>query len=150
MTEEDANLLCEDIFLYNGLGCRNVSNLLVKPNFDWNSFVKKVSNYIREKLNPLYLERVLHQKSLMEVLNRPFESSENILITSGNSLEISSMGILRKIQIDDEAELHTILAHNKSNIQCIVGKDTAFGMTQKPAIGNFADDLDTMKLLTEL
>ena len=150
MEENEMDQLCEDILLYNGLGCRNVNNLLVMPGANWDTFIEKISNYPTERLNPLYLERVLYESSLMELLNTPFESYKSIIITSENSPGISSMGVLRKITVDNEAKLQRILDHNKSNIQCIVGRETAYGMTQRPKISDFADSVDTMKLLTDL
>jgi hypothetical protein len=145
---EEIIALCDDILLYNGLGCRNVSNLLVLPGFDWDIFMKKVSVYPTERLNPLYLERVLYQKSLMEVLDKPFQPGKNLIIEPTENLGISSMGIVRAIEVKDEATLLSTLKHNQLDIQCIVGQETAFGMTQQPELSNFADNLDTMEILT--
>ena len=150
MLESEIEALCDDILLYNGLGCRNVSNLLILPGFDWELFGEKISRYPVERLNPLYLERVLHQRSLMEVLDKPFQSWQNLIVEPEENLGISSMGVLRTIQILNEAELLNMLTHNRSNIQCIVGQETAFGMAQQPGLGNFADNLDTMAILTNI
>ena len=60
--------LCEDILLYNGLGCRNVSNLVIKPGFRWEDWDEKLRQYSTKHLNPLYLERVLYEKRRIELL----------------------------------------------------------------------------------
>ncbi|MEZ4776862.1 MAG: hypothetical protein R3D00_27045 [Bacteroidia bacterium] len=150
MAEDELDGLMEDIFLYNGLGCRNVNNLLVMPGTDWERIWRKIDQYPSEYLNPLYLERVLHEKAKMVVWGEPLMDCDKLLILPAVSPGRSEMGVIRKISVEGEAALVEMIAENKHELQCIVGIDTPFGATQYPSLSDFADDINTMDALLQI
>ncbi|MEZ4828132.1 MAG: acyl-CoA reductase [Bacteroidia bacterium] len=142
--------LMEDIFLYNGLGCRNISNILLLPGADETRIYTKIAQYPAENLNRLYLERVLHEKAKKVVWEEPFIDCGNVLIQPAEYPGRSEMGVVRKISVGDERDSEAILSGIRSEIQCIAGRDTAFGKTQNPALHDFADEIDTMNALLQI
>ncbi|MEM7372187.1 MAG: hypothetical protein AAF587_26450 [Bacteroidota bacterium] len=146
--EESLELLCQDILLYNGLGCRNVSNLILAQGFDLKRLIKHLNAYTQNFINPLYLERVLYEKTRMKVLGLPAISSKNLLFLPSTSLEYTAMGTIRVVTVQSEEEISDSLKTASSRIQCIIGRDTPFGQSQEPQLDTFADGIDTMAILT--
>jgi len=140
--------LTEDVLLYNGLGCRNVSTLILTKSFALDAWISSLQQYSSQGLNPHYLERVLHERHRMKMLGASFIDGGIILMQAVNALKYASMGVLNLLRVENRAEIETILSSHRDRLQCIVGKETPFGTTQIPALDDFADGIDTMALLT--
>ncbi|MFK7921589.1 MAG: acyl-CoA reductase [Bacteroidia bacterium] len=140
--------LADDVLLYNGLGCRNVSTLILTNTFALDAWINSLQQYSPQRLNPHYLERVLHERHKMKMLGASFIDGGIILMQAVKALKYASMGVLNLLRVDNEAEIETILSSHRDRLQCIVGKETPYGHTQIPAIDDFADGIDTMALLT--
>ena len=149
VNEKDLALLCEDMLLYNGLGCRNVSNLIIWEGFEIKRLVNQLDTYKQNLMNPLYLERVLYEKSRAKVLELPVILSQNLLLFFSDFLDYSTMGTVRFVQVQNQEEEEAILRSASQKIQCIVGRDTKFGQTQYPPLDAFADGIDTMNILMD-
>lgn len=147
-TDNQLQKLTEDVLLYNGLGCRNVSTLIVSKSFRLEGWLRSLRQYSPQNLHPHYLERVLHEKHRMKMLNASFIDGGIILMQAQKALKYASMGILNLLRVDTRVEVDNILSSHRDRLQCIVGRDTSFGKTQHPAIDDFADGVDTMALLT--
>ena len=150
MNEEEMKGLAKDIFLYNGLGCRNVSNLLIFPEADLPTFYEILNDYPQNLLNPFYLERVLYERSRLEQLGGNFKAFPKILVDYSPHLSFASMGLMFGVHIQQEGDDKELLTKHRDDIQIIVGQDTAYGYAQNPALNDFADDVDTLKLLSTL
>ncbi|WNJ16012.1 acyl-CoA reductase [Pontibacter sp. G13] len=149
-SESELEALCMDIYLYNGLGCRNVSNLLVVGDFEPKDCLSYLNEYPLEQLNYLYLERVLYETARMKTLGTTFWGTSRCVLIPNETLTYSSMGYLNMVTVPSrEQALHHVQA-NRDRIQCVVGLDTDFGTTQYPNFDVFADQLDTMDRLTSL
>ena len=150
--ESDAQLqsLNDDIFLYNGLGCRNVSNLLVTPDFDIKRWIDILDGYPGTQLNALYLEKLTWERARIGLLQQPCIPTKNVLIKHSNALDFARMGIIYLIKVKSISEAEKIVREHGNHIQCVVNLDTKTGKTQIPALNDFADDIDTLKLFSEL
>jgi hypothetical protein len=148
---EEAELakLREDILLYNGLGCRNVSTLIVREGFDQKNWLKCLNAYPKTLTNSLYLERVLHIKIQNQLLNQPNTDSDLIQFAPKNALGYTTMGRLGIIEVSQQQKISEIPGFNQEQIQCQVGMDTAFGATQQPGLSDFADNVDTFQALID-
>ncbi len=149
---EDQQLddLCDDLLLYNGLGCRNVSNVLLAPGFEPERLIQSLRAYPRERLNPLYLERVLYAKHLKGILGKTVIHTPTALLQPASEPGSSEMGVIGLIQDVDTRLLATWKDKFQHQWQCVVGENVTFGRTQQPRLSDFADNVDTMKLLLAL
>lgn len=142
--------LAKDLFLYNGLGCRNVSNVMfseeVDPKFLW----KIWENECLDWLNPLYLRKLQMEKAKMRMLGKNVLTGKAFIAVNSSSISSTPMGIFNMIRYKNKATLEAQLDTEKENIQCIVGNEIAFGRTQIPRLDDFADDIDSLKLLSDL
>ncbi|MEM8899107.1 MAG: acyl-CoA reductase [Bacteroidota bacterium] len=150
VTEGDLEELAKDILLYNGLGCRNVSNVIFMSDFDLERLLNKIRLYPQKLLNSLFLEKIQFERVRMNILGENFADGGNCLIRFSEDLRSVPMGLLNGVEISDQTALNDIFNGNVNKIQCMVNKGTKFGDTQCPTISDFADGIDTMKILTEV
>lgn len=154
MSEKEMLGLAKDILLYNGLGCRNVSNLLIYPNVDERVFYEILKDYPQNYLNPMYLERVLYERVRLEQLGRNFKVFPNILVKPSSQFSFASMGLIFGVYLKQEKfqkeEGKELLARHHGDIQTVVGLETDYGNAQSPSLKDFADNVDTLKLLSTL
>ena len=148
-TTKDLDKLANDVYLYFGLGCRNVSKLYVPAGYDFipllNAFRKY--NYLAD--HHKYKNNYDYNLAI-QLLNKKFYmSNESLLLVEDASL-FSPISQLNYEYYTDLDRLTLSLRQNE-NLQCIAGKDfTPYGTTQKPSLYDYADGVDTMKFLTSL
>ncbi|GAB4403452.1 MAG: acyl-CoA reductase [Bacteroidia bacterium] len=140
--------LWEDILLYNGLGCRNVSNVVVRAGFDTVRWLDAAKTYKPDWLNPHYLEQVLHQYATHQVLEEQVYDLPAILVKPAAQPHYAEMGILYLVREEALGSIEAYIAQIQDQIQCVVGHDTQPGKTQWPELNDFADGVDTMALLS--
>lgn len=150
ITDQELAGLAEDVLLYNGLGCRNVSTLFLKPDFPMNRWLEVLNHYAKDRLNPHYLEQLLREKVKMEMLGASFIDGGVLLMQVQNQLLQPPMGVLNLIYAEQDQLIRNWISANQHQIQCQVGVEVPFGMTQKPDIYDFADGVDTFLLLNSL
>jgi len=149
-TEGEWNALAKDVFLYNGLGCRSVNNLLIEQGTDLSVWLDICKQYHAEYLSDWYMQKVAIERARLSMLGEKFINADKLLILTGQELRNVSMGYLNCVFYQEEEKLDQYLHPLLSDIQCIVGKGTKFGKTQYPKINSFSDNVDTMKILTTL
>jgi hypothetical protein len=146
--------LGEDIFRYFGLGCRNVAKLYVPVGFDFDPLLEALHEYRDVVLNTKYKNNFDYNYTLL-ILNRiPYKANGCILLTENESLH-SRIAELYYEYYENEADLKSKLLAKAEGIQCVVGKlelagfdCVPFGKAQQPALGDYADGVDTMAFLT--
>ena len=150
VSDSDLNGLAADMLLYNGLGCRNVSNLILLPGFDLSRLAESLHAYPSDQINPLYLERVLYAKHLKGVLGETIQTLPHTLIQTSDDPGSSEMGVTRLIRPKNVKQVESWLEQYKNQWQCVVGRNVKFGQTQNPKFDDFADEVDTMAILTQI
>lgn len=149
-TEADWEALRRDILLYNGLGCRNVSNLIIEEGTPLPDWAYLFNGYTRAHLNPWYLKKVQWERAQYQTMEIPFQDGKLALFRENTAIGPAPMGLVWYIYTNSMDTAGQWIEKNKDQIQCVVNTGTKFGQTQYPAIDTFADDIDTMELLTSL
>lgn len=138
-TEEIENLW-HDLFDYFGLGCRNVSHLLVSQNYDIQRLCDILS---KQKIENQHFLNAYRQNNAVKTMTaEPFFDGTYFIATISSSLTppIGEITISR----DNEA----VLQENSDKIQCIVGKNhIPFGQSQSPTLNDWADNVNTFEFL---
>ena len=148
-TDEELALLADDVYLYYGLGCRNVTQVCVPRDYDFARLLNvfdKHNNYA--DLNKYKNNYDYHLA--IYLLNRvPYMSNESLLMVE-NDLPFSAVSVLHYKYYDNKQELLKQLQASP-DIQAIIGNGLIpFGDSQKPALGEYADGVDTMAFLCRL
>ncbi|WP_417556809.1 acyl-CoA reductase [Mesoflavibacter zeaxanthinifaciens] len=153
-TEDQLNALSEDIFRYYGLGCRNVSKLFVPKNYNFDGFFNAMY-----KWNPIieeakYANNYDYNKAVY--LMSEFDMLENgFLMIKEDPSYASPIATVFYEYYDSLEQLQNKLNIDKDLIQCVVSKgltenDVDFGMTQKPQLWDYADDINTIEFLLKI
>lgn len=153
-TQQELELLGEDIFNYFGLGCRSVSKIYVPKNYNFDILFnalykfKDIINYKKYENNYDY-NKAIYLMSLFNILENGF------LMLKEDSSFTSPIATLFYEYYSSFNELLVDLNSKKELIQCIVSNENVvdsvnFGESQHPKLWNFADNVDTIEFLLKL
>jgi len=142
-----------DVFSYFGLGCRNISKLLVPAGYTFDKLYPTWEVYQPIIHHHKYCNNYDYQKSIMLVNQIPFLDNGFVMLHE-NTRMVSPISVVYYEQYKDEADLSKKLTEAEDKIQCIVGNGShatvPFGKAQYPELWDYADGVDTLKFLTNL
>lgn len=148
-TEKELENLADDIYLFFGLGCRNVTKLFVPKNYNFVPLLNIFKKYNHYSQFHKFKNNYDYQLSILILNNQYYMTNNSIILTENNS-EFSPISMLHYEFYDDVEVISSSLSKN-NNIQCIVGSQfIKFGESQSPNITDFADGVNTMKFLQEI
>lgn len=153
-TSEDYLKLADDIFMYFGLGCRNVSKLFVPESFDFNPFFEGLNKYKDIINHNKYANNYTYHKAIFLMNNTKHLDNGFVLLKEDDKLA-SPLSVVFYSHYKNIEEVNSYIAEHKNAIQCIVSKQAMpnsipFGLTQNTNLFDYADGIDTMKFLTDL
>ncbi|PIB34542.1 acyl-CoA reductase [Reichenbachiella sp. 5M10] len=149
-SKEELAALGQDIFQYYGLGCRNVSKILVPEGFDLTTLLDALQPYEWVIDHHKYRNNYDYNKSIYLVNREPHLDNEFLLVRESEDL-VSPISVLYYQTYESEAVLKHYLTRYETKIQCIVGRDyIPFGQAQTPTIDDYADGIDTLGFLSSL
>lgn len=148
-TEKELDLLADDVHLFFGLGCRNVTKIYVPPAYDFIPLLRAFDAYAGLKDMHKYANNFDYQLSLILLNKQAYMTNGSTLLIEHPAL-FSAIGVLHYEHYTNRTELLQGLQQNES-VQCIVGEGhIPFGEAQKPGLTNYADGVDTMQFLAGL
>ncbi len=151
-SKEEIEALGTDIFLYYGLGCRNVSKFLVPEGYDFQFFIKSLEGFSTVADHHKWVNNYDYNKSIYLVNREPHFDSGFFLMKEDKSW-VSPISVLFYEFYKSDADLQDKLDANKDLIQCTVGNlvdAIPHGKAQRPELWDYADGVDTMEFLTKL
>lgn len=152
---EELDLLGQDIFLYYGLGCRNVSKVYFPKDYKIEHLLSNLNNHDEVINHHKYHNNYDYNKSIYLVNIVPHYDNGFLLLTEDASL-VSPISVLFYERYDDQSHLDELISQHQNKIQCIVSKDAWYkgslplGQSQQPSLTDYADDVDVMSFLTSL
>jgi hypothetical protein len=154
-TNEQLQLLADDIFRYFGLGCRNVSKLFLPENFELKRIFENCEKYRNITQHHKYSNNYGYNRSIF-LMNSVTFWDNNFMLLTENQTYSSPVSVVFFERYSDSETLKIQLKNDENQIQCIVAeKDlipTAvdFGQTQCPELWDYADGFDTLKFLMQI
>jgi hypothetical protein len=154
-SEEELKILGNDIFIYFGFGCRNVSKLYVPADYD----LTKIFHAIEDRKEILnhnkYCNNYEYNKAIYLLNQIPHYDNGFLLLKEDNSLH-SPIATLYYEYYSDPEKLKNHLKDNKEKLQCIVSNHFNFndtvriGYSQLPELEDYADGVDVMRFLASI
>jgi hypothetical protein len=154
-TFEELCLLTEDMFMYFGLGCRNVSKIFVPTGYNFlllTEACKQFADYIHHNN---FRNNYDYYKTIFLMNNQAFIDG-GFYILQENQLLHNPVSVFHYEYYSSISDVLKFIEGNKDNLQCIAGKMTEiagiipFGMAQKPQLWDYADNIDTLEFLFKL
>lgn len=141
--------LADDIHMYFGLGCRNITKIYVPQDYDFIPLLEACKKYNYFKDHNKYRNNYDYQLAIYILNHQFYMSTEGLLLVEHSSL-FSPVAVLHYEFYSDDQYLKTLneLTHD---IQAIAGGEhQTFGCLQTPSIRDFADGVNTIDFLNSL
>ncbi len=147
---EQLKELGKDIFSYYGLGCRNVSKLLVPDNYNFKDFFEAIFDYGHVVDNKKYGNNYDYNRAVFLLNKEPFLDNNFLILKPDNQIH-APISVVFYENYKSQADIDKYITENKNEIQCIVGENyIPFGNSQQPVITDFADGVNTLEFLVNL
>ena len=156
-TLEQLTGLADDIFAYSGLGCRNVSRLLVPRGYDIGALARTLDIY--DPVNPRYRNNFRQRSAVlrMQGVEAVYGGFFVLHAHEGFAADVSE---ITYSSYHDPAQARRWLAANDPQIQCVVHDPAAtgfdcprqavFGQAQRPSLTDYPDGRDIMEFLARV
>lgn len=142
--------LGEDIFTYYGLGCRNVSHLLLPAGYDLNKFFGAMVEYGTIINHHKYRNNYDYNKAI-HLLNEDHIIENGFVLTKETEDLFAPISVLHYHFYTSKKDVSNYLVENKEKIQVVMGHDfTPFGKAQYPELSDYADHVNTLEFLSNL
>jgi hypothetical protein len=148
-TDEELAALADDVYLYFGLGCRNVTQICVPQGYNFEKLLQAFRKYDALKDHNKYRNNYDYNLALY-ILNAQYYMSNESLLLIENDAVFSPISVLHYRYYQAVDEIHQAYKIHQ-DIQLMVGKDfVPFGKAQSPELSDFADGVNTMNFLSSL
>lgn len=148
-TVDQLTSLSDDVFIYFGLGCRNVSKLFVPEGYDFETLINAFKKYNYFSDFTKYRNNYDYNLALF-IMNNKFYMANGCVILLENESVFSPVSVLHYSYYRNQENVFEELNQNV-NIQCVVGEGhVPFGKSQEPGLFDYADGVDTMQFLLTL
>lgn len=145
---EELRLLAQDILMYHGMGCRSVSNLLVRKGMDLAPLQAAIAEFPTELLAEAWFKVVGWENATRQMLDPDHVVNPKVAFEWKGELQTVAVGVINLVEWEEEVEITEMLALAAEQLQCRVGsQELPFGKAQFPDVADFADDVNTFELL---
>jgi len=157
-TENQLNDLADDIFLYFGRGCRNVTMLHVPEGYNFEPLINALRKYDYLSDHQKYKNNYDYNLAVALLNGQAYMSTDALILLEHTSI-FSPLGVLHytyysKEVLNDKVNKNASfvpLLNETEDMQCIVGADfVPFGQSQLPTLSDYADGVNTLHFLRDL
>lgn len=154
-TEDELTHLSDDIFLYFGLGCRNVSKLMVPKGYSFVSMLQAFKTWKNLDTHNKYMNNYEFQKTINQMNLIDHIDTDFMLLKQNESIG-STVGVVHYQEYEKIEDVLIYIDNHRNELQCIVGDSELipnaipFGTSQCPKLDEFADGIDTIEFLGKL
>ncbi|MDP1725981.1 MAG: acyl-CoA reductase [Bacteroidota bacterium] len=150
-TAAELDKLADDIFLYFGLGCRNVSKVLLPQGYNLEPMIVAFERYKDIINHNKYANNYTYHKAIF-LMNLAPHLDNGFLILKQDDLIASPLSVLLFQFYESLDDVYAFIEAHKNELQCVVGNingGLAFGQSQSPELWDYADGIDTLKFLEQ-
>lgn len=151
-TDEQLQLLADDIFRYFGLGCRNVTRIFIPEDFKIDRLFENFLNFKEIINHNKYANNYEYNRAIYLLNQERFWDNNFVMLKEDENL-FSPLSVINFSRYSNLDEVKNFIKNNEENIQTVVANPELdldsinFGEAQSPSLDNYADNVDTMKFL---
>jgi len=160
-TDEELYGLADDIFMYFGLGCRNVSKLYLPEGYDVTRLFPYFGKYKWMHDHSKYMNNYDYNRTLLLMNKTPHLANEFIMLQENTAISSPVSVLYYEVYKKDVKSVLVGLSSHIDNIQCVVSSSSSsmgnefsdivkFGNTQMPELWDYADNVDTLLFIFSL
>lgn len=148
-TAAELEKLADDVHLFFGLGCRNVTKIFVPEQYDFVPLLKAFDKYKYLGDNNKYKNNYDYQLSIALMNNIYYMTNGSTLLIESDEIFSAISQLNYSFYTNAQTLKNTLQLNN--DVQCIVSTDSIdFGKAQQPGLFDYADGVDTMQFLLTL
>lgn len=148
-TTAQLSALADDVMLYFGLGCRNVTKIYVPAGYDFVPLLEAFKKYDYLAEHHKYKNNYDYNLALLLLNNSYYMTNGSLLLHESASL-FSPISVLHYAYYEQAEGVKQELGESQ-DVQCLVGDSLIpFGSAQVPTLTDYADGIDTMQFLMAL
>jgi len=148
-TKEELEKLADDVYLYFGMGCRNITKLFVPEGYDFLPLIESWKKYHFLFEHHKYKNNYDYQLSLL-ILNNKYYMTDGTVLLVENPAIFTAVSVVNYEYYSNAGDLKSILNENP-NLQAVAGQGyQKFGSLQQPSLDEYADGIDTLQFLQKL
>ncbi len=154
-TADELAGLASDIFTHFGLGCRNVSKLLVPKDYDLHRLLDAFSGFSSIVNHNKYANNYEYHRAIF-LLNQVEHLDTGFLLVKPDEGLGSPVGTLYYQHYTNLESVKGYISGHADSLQCVVSAIPQIpnrilpGSTQNPQLHDYADGIDTIKFLASL
>lgn len=154
-SDDELQMLADDMFIYFGLGCRNVTKLYLPKDFDVDRIFRNIAKYQSFGEHHKYSNNYDYYRALY-LLNREKFLENGFAVMKEEERLTTPVSVLHYSFYDNKATLQETLKAEEDNIQCIVSRENLvegqinFGDSQKPSLTDYADNINILDFLKNI
>ncbi|OFZ12486.1 MAG: hypothetical protein A3D92_05910 [Bacteroidetes bacterium RIFCSPHIGHO2_02_FULL_44_7] len=149
-TKEELAALGDDIFSYFGLGCRNVTHMLLPVGFELSRFFEGIFSFSDVVFNKKYGNNYDYHKAIF-LLNKHNLLDNNFVLLRETEELFSPLSMVHYHFYSDPSEAEEYVFTHEKDIQVVVGHGyVPFGKAQAPQLTDYADGVDVLAWLADL
>lgn len=156
-SNEDLKNLGKDIFDYYGLGCRNVSKMMVPKGYIFNHFFESIEEFSPVLNHHKYQNNYDYNKSIY-LVNRVDHLDNGFLLITQNTHLASPLSVVYYEEYENLEDLSSKINTQQEEIQVVVTQiplnikspTVSFGQSQHPKLWDYADGVNTLEFLAQL
>ena len=152
---DELKLLSDDIFMYYGFGCRNVSKIFIPENYDLKKLFIAIEDRKEIANHHKYFNNYEYNKAIYLINNTPHLDNGFFLLKEDVSSH-SPVATLYYEYYHDKQTLKLKLNEGKDKIQCIISNyfkienAIKMGKSQFPELNDYADGIDVIKFASTI
>jgi len=154
-TTEELHHLATDIFAYFGLGCRNVSKILVPRDYNLADLLNHFDDYKHLINHNKYANNYEYHRT-MYLMNRVEHLDTGFALIKPDESLGSPVGVIYYQHYSNLAGILSYIDMHTEQLQSIVStiegipNSIPFGQAQNPLLTDYADGIDTIEFLAKL
>jgi hypothetical protein len=147
--------LAKDVFMYFGLGCRNVGKIYIPRDFYLPNLLDEWQSWAHLADHNKFANNYIYHRALF-LMNRQEHLDTGYLLLKEDESIFSPLGCLYYERYDNLEAVKEKLESQNDEIQCVVSSidfihnRVPVGESQSPGLDTFADQIDTMQFLSEM
>jgi len=148
-TAKELEELADDVHLYFGMGCRNVTKIFIPKYYDFIPLLTVFKKYDHFKDHNKYKNNYDYNLALHILNGKFYMANESIILLESPSIFSPISQLNYEFYTDKKMVAESL--RTLSDLQCTVGHDyIPFGQAQLPSLTDHADGIDTLNFLTKL
>ena len=151
-SDDELRLLVDDVLSFFGLGCRNVSQILIPEGFDLQRLADATSDFTHYRQHALFMDNYDYRRTLLLMNGTQHVPTDALLIVPDDRLHAALATVhVRHYTTPDDVD--DVLIDHRNDLQTVVGRandrwtTTPLGQAQRPMLRDYADGEDVLDFL---